>query len=261
MWPEGTFLTAYAANIESSVDSALEAHAVGAAVLEMMASLKEWSGTATTLLTTLTNEVGEVIAHRQSWPKNPRTMSGSLRRASPLLRDRNIDVKFMRDGHKRKRTIHILKLESEEVGNFASAPSAGAASAPVTDTTHNDSNNISGTKARSQTDSALRQNPALRPQSHSASAAGGLDADANEAADANDKAAAANRFRLATAANQLTTNDNLDDAGPADDADANFPTLAAPENEGTQKLGPASDRGSENHQKPAKTPLRYLGDL
>jgi hypothetical protein len=256
MWPEGTFMAAYAGNIESSVDSALEAHAVGTAVLEMMASLKEWSGTATTLLATLTTEVGETISHRKSWPKNPKAMSGSLRRASPLLRDRNIDVRFEREGHNRKRSIHILKLETEGEGNFASASSAGAETAPAPDATYNDFNAINRTRAWSQTDSPLRaHDPALRPQGHFAPAEDGLDADANEDATANDADADGNGLHFAPAANKLGTNDNLGSVDHADAADANFSISSALQNEG---ISPASSPESEIPSSPAKPTRRIL---
>jgi hypothetical protein len=256
MWPAGTFMAAYAGNIENSVDSALEAHAVGAAVLEMMAPLEKWSGTAKTLLTALTNEVGEATSHRKSWPKNPRAMSGHLRRASPLLRDRNIDVKFEREGHSRKRTIHIRKLGTEGVGNFASASSAGAGRASTPDAIGNNFSEISATKARSQADSALRpHDPALRPQGHLASA---VDADASGATDANDEDADASWTSPSSADNSLIIKDNRDETGAAGVADGSSPTLSGSENEGMPSTRPASGSDSEIPKTPANPARRIV---
>lgn len=110
LWKEGDFLRAYNANILAAIESVLEASQVAVAVRGMMTKLAEasetkWSGTASALLTLLTDLVSERIAKSDDWPRNGRALSGRLRRAASFLRRVGIDVVFKQEGHMKARLI------------------------------------------------------------------------------------------------------------------------------------------------------------
>lgn len=94
VWKRGTFMAAYDNNRAGAVETVLEADIVATAVRSFMAGHKQWQGTATQLLGTLTTDAGETIAKAKEWPKTPRTLSGRLRRASTFLRKVGIKVAF-----------------------------------------------------------------------------------------------------------------------------------------------------------------------
>jgi hypothetical protein len=129
-WEEGTFLKAYRANLDSSVELVLEANPVGDAVRLFMAHRTEWAGTSSALLPLLTPLVGEQAAKEHSWPKQVNVLSGKLRRAAPALRKAGIHIAFDRGGHASTRTIRIeARAKPEQAGNSSSASSASSAPA------------------------------------------------------------------------------------------------------------------------------------
>ena len=67
----------------------------------MMTGRTEWTGTATDLLGTLDEEVGEKAAKAKTWPSSARALSGRLRRAATFLRKVGIDISFDREGRAR----------------------------------------------------------------------------------------------------------------------------------------------------------------
>jgi hypothetical protein len=154
LWKDGDFLAAYNANILGAVESVLEASPVAVAVREMMAALAKetppaprWDGTATELLTKLTNLVTQRVSRSKSWPSNGRALSARLRRAASFLRRVGIDVASHREGHVRTRQIVITastpSAGDAHSGNFASAPSASSAPS-ATDAAPNKNNGSGG---------------------------------------------------------------------------------------------------------------------
>jgi len=55
----------------------------------------------------LAGRVDERTTKSKRWPATPRGMSGSLRRAATLLRKADVNVEFVKEGHKRTRKIFI----------------------------------------------------------------------------------------------------------------------------------------------------------
>lgn len=131
MWPQGTFWTAYAGNRDDAVDNVIESDPVGSAVRSLMAARTMWTGTASNLLGTLGDEVGEVVRKTKTWPTTPHTLSNRLRRAATFLRKIGIDIEFTREGRRRTRTITISATEENE-GLPPSAPSVASAPSPET---------------------------------------------------------------------------------------------------------------------------------
>jgi hypothetical protein len=85
-WTSGAFLTTYQGNRQSANDIALEASSLARVLFGLLEARGSWTGTATELLDTLDAEVGEQAKRHKTWPKNPRSMAGHLRRLAPNLR-------------------------------------------------------------------------------------------------------------------------------------------------------------------------------
>jgi hypothetical protein len=131
LWKPGTFMAAYDANRDAAVETVLEADAVATAVRSLMSNRARWEGTATALLSALNGETTEAVQREKKWPKDGRTVSGRLRRATPGLRQIGITVERDREGKKRTRTIILCRVANAENGGiFASASSAAPAEVP-----------------------------------------------------------------------------------------------------------------------------------
>jgi hypothetical protein len=129
LWRSGTFGLAYSGNRDDAVESVIEADPVATAVREMIAERTEWSGTAEDLLGRLCDAVPPALRKEQTWPKNPRALSGRLRRAATFLRKAGVMIVFNeRSGKDRRRLIRI-RLGSDNASSFSSAPSASSACA------------------------------------------------------------------------------------------------------------------------------------
>ena len=108
-WPRETFAAAYRKNRRAAIDEVIDADPVSACLRHIMAETKEWSGSASDLLSA-------GAAHRTStggaftsavWPKNPRALASRLRRAQTFLRAIGIEVAFNREGKQGTRTIRV----------------------------------------------------------------------------------------------------------------------------------------------------------
>jgi hypothetical protein len=131
--PPGTFLDAYRENRRSANESVVEDSPVAGAVREL-ASKGEWTGTAAELLV----ELRAIIEPPESkpdgfrlkasgtrlssvLPKNPRGMSGAIRRLAPSLRMVGIHADFAERTNK-ARLITIRLAEREGNGPSPSSP-------------------------------------------------------------------------------------------------------------------------------------------
>ncbi len=108
-WPEGTFMAAYSANRAEAVRTIVEADHVSMAIIQLMESREEWSGTATDLKRELELLVRDGVQKLRGWPGNPSALSGRLNRAAPALATFGISFIFIREGSKRTRTVLITK--------------------------------------------------------------------------------------------------------------------------------------------------------
>ena len=142
LWSKGTFMKAYAENIGGAVDAVIDADPVADAVRTLMTAKREqegaeepkWEGTASALLTLLTEQAGERIAKSKSWPESGRALAGRLRRAATGLRKIGVEIGFKRKGQAGTRTISITGTPNspgpDGAGNFASSPSAPSSAMP-----------------------------------------------------------------------------------------------------------------------------------
>lgn len=125
MWSAGTFMSAYAGNLEDVVEGVLEASPVAVAVRAMMQERTVWAGTASALLQAL--PVDERTAKSKGWPHTPNTLSGKLRRDATFLRRVGINVAFGKETNReRTRIITITKApKTSEAGSSASSEPSG----------------------------------------------------------------------------------------------------------------------------------------
>ncbi len=86
-WPSGTFVEAYQGNRESANEVALEASVIARPLLDLLEAQSEWNGSAGELLKALEEREGEQARKQAGWPKNPRSLSGHLKRLAPNLRE------------------------------------------------------------------------------------------------------------------------------------------------------------------------------
>jgi hypothetical protein len=120
-WPSGAFMATYDANREAAHDLTLEANLVAAPLRDFLNAIGEWSGTATELLNTLTQRVGEAFSRKREWPKTAAAFGGELRRLAPTLRAVGVEVMFGRDA--RRRTITLTMVKPGASASSASSPS------------------------------------------------------------------------------------------------------------------------------------------
>jgi hypothetical protein len=100
-WSKGTFMAAYSGNQESANELALEGSIVARPLLELLDEHGSWWGSAGELLPALAERVNDQTKRQHGWPKNPRSLSGHLKRLSPNLRAAGWEVEHDRTSKKR----------------------------------------------------------------------------------------------------------------------------------------------------------------
>lgn len=131
LWPARKFEAAYAGNRAEAVESVVDADSVATAVVALMNTTREWSGTATGLLQALTTQVNETVSKAKKWPADPSHLSSRLRRAATFLRAVGIEIAVERDKKTRIKSITIRKPEKSgnspfgAFGEFAPKHSSG----------------------------------------------------------------------------------------------------------------------------------------
>jgi hypothetical protein len=112
----GAFLEAYRGNRESANELVLEGNSIASHVVRLLGKDQSWEGTASDLLSALGRLASETTTAQRDWPKNPRKLSGDLRKLQPNLRQAGIDVKFER------RKQRFIRLERTCVTPSAPSP-------------------------------------------------------------------------------------------------------------------------------------------
>ncbi|MGE0545073.1 MAG: bifunctional DNA primase/polymerase [Dehalococcoidia bacterium] len=113
-WTPEAFLAAFAANRRESKDVALEASPVAQAILTMMQNRVSWRGTATRLLTELSEIAGEHLRRSRTWPKAANALTNQLRGLKGALRTEGITVELdRREGTKGTRIVEICAPPAE----------------------------------------------------------------------------------------------------------------------------------------------------
>ena len=104
-WASGTFMAAYEHNRESANDVALEASVVARPLLDLLETQGKWTGSSGELLKVLEENLGDQTRRLSGWPKNPRSLTGHLKRLAPNLRAAGWVVDHDRSSNKRFWTI------------------------------------------------------------------------------------------------------------------------------------------------------------
>lgn len=105
-WESGTFLRAFETNRQQGHEIALEASSLTDGVM-YVGKAGQWEGTATELLSTLTERAGDDHIMRASLPRTPQQLGGELRRIAPNLRAAGVHVDFGSRAHGGRRVIRI----------------------------------------------------------------------------------------------------------------------------------------------------------
>ena len=123
-WPRGAFMAAYDRNREAANELALEASPIASKLFELLAATDQWEGTAGELLNALEETFGNAPKRPDGWPKNPRGLSGHLRRLAPNLQSAGWSIDFGRSNDRgRRRTLLIRTAATVSRPEFASEPS------------------------------------------------------------------------------------------------------------------------------------------
>jgi hypothetical protein len=85
-WLPGTFMAAYHSNRKSANDLAIEGSVIAEPLVALLESRGEWVGSSGELLQVLEERLGDQVRRMAGWPKNPRSLSGHLKRLAPNLR-------------------------------------------------------------------------------------------------------------------------------------------------------------------------------
>ena len=109
----GEFMGAYTGNREVANELAMEASAIGPAVLGLMDDREQWEGTAKELLAELgSDRHSDMNTRRRSdWPHTPHKLSGQLRRLAPNLRKLGVEAVFQNVRTNRGRKITLTRCD------------------------------------------------------------------------------------------------------------------------------------------------------
>jgi hypothetical protein len=130
LWPAGTFVRAYAANRRAAIESIIEADPIATCVLTMMANRTMWTGSASDLMSLCAESARNEISTGGAWAKNPRALSGRLRRAQTFLRTMGIEITFSREGRSGTRMIRVSTSAEDTVSIVGAGRSNGSRAIP-----------------------------------------------------------------------------------------------------------------------------------
>lgn len=129
VWPEGAFMAAYERNKAEANDDVIAASPLAVKICELAEDLKEskgaeWKGTATDLLTKLEsmNLDEKVQRDRRMWPSSGRVLSEWLRRVTPALREKGVEVVYTRENGDRLIVVSPAAKPKNPVSGESSAP-------------------------------------------------------------------------------------------------------------------------------------------
>ena len=110
-WSDGAFMAAYDANRKATTDAVFESDPVAVAIHKMMTTKDlvngTWEGTATMLLATLNELVGEEARRSRFWPVKVNALGNAVDRASPLLRHKGVQAAKRSTGTQRLITMTL----------------------------------------------------------------------------------------------------------------------------------------------------------
>jgi hypothetical protein len=161
----GGFLAVYRDNRDMANEAALDSSPMTKYVLQV-AEAGGYHGTPSDLLAQIETMATDGDKRLKTWPHNPRSLSGTLKRLAPNLRVVGVEIEFGRDsGRQRKRLVTVTRTDPDScvrtvrtvrnAGNDGVSADAADASGPVSDA-NTDANGIDvkpdGAVVRTQAD-------------------------------------------------------------------------------------------------------------
>src|SRR5262245_27724611 len=131
LWPDGTFVRAYAANRRTAIEGMIDADPVAACVREIMAERSSWTGTAADLLRASAGSGSDGGSTGRTGWSNPRALAGRLRRVQAPLRAVGIEIGFRREGRAGTRIIKMNTICKNSLQTNSGGRANGSRSAPV----------------------------------------------------------------------------------------------------------------------------------
>ncbi|KZK93362.1 hypothetical protein PsAD5_03077 [Pseudovibrio sp. Ad5] len=110
-WEEGEFLEAYESNRRGTAEAVFEGDPIAVALHEFLMVRQggeSWMGTATELLAELNMVVSDQIRSSRFWPTKVNAFGSAIDRASPLLRQKRIQVQKKATGSRRLIYLDVI---------------------------------------------------------------------------------------------------------------------------------------------------------
>ena len=104
----GSVVHAYDANLRRGMAAAVEASPIGSLILALVED-QRWQGTATRLLDALGQMAGKEERGRGNWPGSASSLSGQLKRLTPVLSRMGVEVSARRAGKDGERILTIVR--------------------------------------------------------------------------------------------------------------------------------------------------------
>jgi hypothetical protein len=112
-WSAGEHADALRRSRASGHQVAVEASAIGPALLALLDATGAWAGTASDLLAVLEARLGERARRPQGWPRRARDVGAELGRLAPALRALGVEVERERDSNRGRARIIRLRRQSQ----------------------------------------------------------------------------------------------------------------------------------------------------
>lgn len=129
-WPPGSFVEVYAGNRKGTSTTVIDSSPVATSIRDLVATQQVIRGTAKDLLDRLDPTVAESVRKHRDWPKDPKTLSGILRRISPALRAVGIEVESSQTsgpGSKKLWTFRATGASPSDASDACDAPDSNSA--------------------------------------------------------------------------------------------------------------------------------------
>lgn len=102
------FMAAYTENLQRGMRIGVDSSPVGRLLAAFVWDRGEWEGTASSLISELSNRADDMTLRSPQWPKSPNKLSGVIRRLAPAMRTQGIRVEQDRKpGGNRERIIRL----------------------------------------------------------------------------------------------------------------------------------------------------------
>ena len=113
-WEAGEFIVAYSGNRRAATYEFLGSDPVAAAIKKLLtwSPSHEWQGTATELLEALNDQATEEIRRPTYWPKAPNSLSRTMTRIAPALREAGIEYGETETGHDKTKVKTLKQISA-----------------------------------------------------------------------------------------------------------------------------------------------------